>query len=100
MLTDAGADVIGANCGDIDPLQMAAIIPLLRSAAKLPILAQPNAGKPRLIDDKTVFEMSPGEFAAGIKQCVRAGAKLVGGCCGTTPEHIRSVAEMLGKEQR
>ena len=99
-ITDAGADVIGANCGDIDPLQMAAIIPLLRSAAKLPILAQPNAGRPRLIDDKTVFEMSPGEFAAGIKECVRAGAKLVGGCCGTTPEHIRSVAEMLGKEQR
>lgn len=95
VLTDGGADVIGANCGDIDPTQMAAIVSLLRSATKLPILAQPNAGKPKLIDDKTVFEMLPGEFTAGIKECIRAGAKLVGGCCGTTPEHIRAVARLL-----
>jgi 5-methyltetrahydrofolate--homocysteine methyltransferase len=98
VLTDGGADVIGANCGDIDPTQMAAIVSLLRSATKLPILAQPNAGKPKLIDDKTVFEMLPGEFTAGIKECIRASAKLVGGCCGTTPEHIRAVADILGKE--
>jgi len=96
-LTDAGADVIGANCGDIDPAQMAAIVSLLRSQTNLPILAQPNAGKPKLIDDKTVFEMSPGEFAEGIKECIRAGAKLVGGCCGTTPEHICAVANMLSE---
>ncbi len=95
MLTDAGADVIGANCGDVDPAQMAVIVSLLRSATKLPILAQPNAGKPRLIDNETVFEMSPGEFAAGIKECIKAGAKLVGGCCGTTPEHIRAVASLF-----
>ncbi len=98
VLTDGGADVIGANCGDIDPTQMAAIVSLLRSVTKLPILAQPNAGKPKLIDDKTVFEMLSGEFTAGIKECIRAGAKLVGGCCGTTPEHIRAVADILGKE--
>ena len=97
-LTDAGADVIGANCGDIDPLQMAAIVSLIRLETKLPILAQPNAGKPKLVDDSTVFEMSPGEFAAGIKGCIRAGAKLVGGCCGTTPEHISAVADLLGKK--
>jgi 5-methyltetrahydrofolate--homocysteine methyltransferase len=97
MLTDAGADVIGANCGDVDPAQMAVIVSLLRSATKLPILAQPNAGKPRLIDNETVFEMSPGEFAAGIGECIRAGAKLVGGCCGTTPEHIGAVADMLDR---
>lgn len=99
-LTDAGADVIGANCGDIDPAQMAVVVSLLRSATKLPVLAQPNAGIPKLVDDKTIFEMSPADFAAGITECIRAGACVVGGCCGTTPEHIRAVAAALGRNRR
>ncbi len=95
MITGSGADCIGANCGDIDPGQMAAVVSLLRSATKLPVLAQPNAGKPKLVGDKTVFEMTPEAFAAGISKCIDAGASIVGGCCGTTPDHIRAVAEML-----
>ena len=94
-LTDAGADVIGANCGDLDPAQMAVVVSYLKSATTLPVLAQPNAGRPKLISDKTVFDMSPAAFAAGIVECIRAGARLVGGCCGTSPEHIRAVAGML-----
>ena len=94
-LADAGADVIGANCGDLDPTQMAVVVSILKSATNKPILAQPNAGKPRLVDDQTIFEMAPADFAAGISECLHAGASLVGGCCGTTPEHIRAVAEML-----
>ncbi len=97
-LTDAGADVIGANCGDLDPAQMAVVVSILKSATNKPILAQPNAGKPRLVDDKTVFEMAPADFAAGISKCLHAGASLVGGCCGTTPEHICSMAEMLDEK--
>jgi len=97
-LTDAGADAIGANCGDFDPTQMAVVVSILKSATTLPVLAQPNAGKPKLVDDKTVFEMAPAGFAAGIAECLNAGARLVGGCCGTTPEHIRAVAEMLGEK--
>ncbi len=97
-LTDAGAAVIGANCGDLDPAQMAVVVSELASATELPVLAQPNAGKPSLIGDKAVFEMAPSSFAAGIADCLRAGAKLVGGCCGTTPEHIRAVAEILNAE--
>ena len=97
-LTDAGADVVGANCGDLDPAQMAVIVSILKSASTLPVLAQPNAGRPKLIGDKTVFEMAPAPFAAGIAECLHAGAGLVGGCCGTSPEHIRAVAGML--EQR
>ena len=93
-LADAGADVIGANCGDIGPAQMSVVISLFKSATTVPILAQPNAGRPRLIDDKTVFEMAPGPFAAGLKKCVDAGASIVGGCCGTTPEHIRALADL------
>jgi 5-methyltetrahydrofolate--homocysteine methyltransferase len=94
-LTDAGADVIGANCGDLDPAQMSVVVSLLKTTTTLPILAQPNAGKPRLIDDKTVFEMAPKPFAVGMEKCLSAGAHLVGGCCGTTPEHIRALAGML-----
>ena len=94
-LTETGADVIGANCGDLDPAQMAVVVSILKSATNKPIIAQPNAGKPRLVDDKTVFEMKPVDFAAGISECLNSGASLIGGCCGTTPEHIRTVVEML-----
>ena len=94
-LTDSGAQAVGANCGDIDPLQMAEIVSMLRIATELPVLAQPNAGKPRLINNKTEFNMSPTEFSKGVVECIRAGACLVGGCCGTSPEHIYAVAHAL-----
>ncbi|MHC4706658.1 MAG: homocysteine S-methyltransferase family protein, partial [Planctomycetota bacterium] len=94
-LTEAGADAVGANCGDLGPVQMAEVVAVLKSATSLPILAQPNAGRPKLVDDKTVFEMKPADFARGIAECLRAGARIVGGCCGTTPEHIRDVAAMM-----
>ena len=94
-LTDAGADAVGTNCGDLDPVQMVVVVSLLRSATSLPILAEPNAGKPRLVHNRTVFDMAPAPFAAGIAECLRAGARLVGGCCGTSPEHIRAVARTL-----
>ena len=97
-LTDAGADVIGANCGEIDPAQMAVIVSVFKSATSLPVLAQPNAGKPKLIGNETVFEMAPDDFAKGIAECLSAGAQIVGGCCGTTPEHIRAVAGLLGRD--
>jgi len=71
---------------------------LLKKETDVPILAQPNAGKPRLMEDKTVFEMEPEPFAAGINKCLRAGARLVGGCCGTTPHHIRAVASLLNRK--
>jgi 5-methyltetrahydrofolate--homocysteine methyltransferase len=97
-LTDAGADAIGANCGDLEPIQMAAVVATLKSATSLPVSAQPNAGKPRLVGDKTVFEMSPKRFAEGIAGCLQAGARIVGGCCGTTPRHIRAVARLLKRK--
>ncbi len=97
-LTDAGADVIGANCGDLDPAQMACIVSIIKSATTAPIIAQPNAGRPKLVDSKTVFEMAPVPFAAGIAKCLDAGATVVGGCCGTTPGHIRAVASLFNKK--
>lgn len=96
-LAEAGAHAVGANCGDIDPFQMAEIVAAIRSVTDLPILAKPNAGKPRIIENKTVFDMSPEEFVKGIKECVSAGATMVGGCCGTAPEHICALADAIIK---
>lgn len=96
-ITDSGADVIGANCGDLDPFQTGVVVSLLRSVTSLPILAQPNAGRPELVDNVTLYGMDPTRFAAGIVKCLQAGARLVGGCCGTSPEHIRAVARVFNE---
>jgi 5-methyltetrahydrofolate--homocysteine methyltransferase len=96
-LIDAGASAAGANCGDLDPVQVAVIVAIMKQAVSVPILAQPNAGLPRLVKGKTVFNMSPEEFARGIEACIQSGASLVGGCCGTTPAHIQRVAELLNR---
>lgn len=94
-LSDEGADAMGANCGSVDPFQMARIIDRFRTRSKLPIGAEPNAGKPRLRDGVTTFDMDPVAFAEGASRCVGAGASIIGGCCGTGPEHIRSLARRL-----
>ena len=94
-LAEAGASAVGANCGDLDPFQMAQVVSEFRKATSLPVLAQPNAGTPKLVDDQTVFDMSPEDFARGISECLKNGASLVGGCCGTTPTHIRAVADLI-----
>lgn len=98
-LADAEADAIGANCGDLEPAQMAKVIAVLRNVTDLPLAAQPNAGRPRLVDDRTVFDMDAKTFAVGIGECIAAGAKIVGGCCGTTPKHISAVSEMIGMRE-
>jgi 5-methyltetrahydrofolate--homocysteine methyltransferase len=99
-LTEAGAQAVGANCGDIDPFQMAEIVSTIRGATDLPVLAKPNAGKPRMVDKETVFDMSPSEFVQGIKECISAGATMVGGCCGTSPEHICALADTIIKGKK
>ncbi len=91
QLADAGAETIGANCGDLDPIQMSRVVALLKAATDRPIVAQANAGRPRLVEDRTVFDMAPAAFADGMAECIRAGARIVGGCCGTSPDHVRAV---------
>jgi 5-methyltetrahydrofolate--homocysteine methyltransferase len=98
-LIESGAQAVGANCGDIDPLEMAEIVSTMRSVTDLPVLAKPNAGKPRMVDKETVFDMSPAEFAIGIRKCISAGAHMVGGCCGTSPEHICALADAIFKSK-
>jgi 5-methyltetrahydrofolate--homocysteine methyltransferase len=96
-LTEAGASAVGANCGSIDPLEMAQIVAMMSEATSLPIVAQPNAGKGRMVDKELIFDLSPADFAAGVAECARAGARLVGGCCGTSPAHIQALVELIGR---
>ncbi len=90
-LSEAGADVIGTNCWN--PLgEICEIVRRMRRLTDKPLVAEPNAGQPRLVDGKTVFDESPEKMADGIHELVAAGACIIGGCCGTTPEHIRLIA--------
>ncbi len=94
-LSKKKADGIGANCGDLDPVQLSTIILKMKELTDIPILVQPNAGKPKIIENKTVFDMVPEEFVAGIMKCIENGARLIGGCCGTTPVHITALKRKL-----
>ena len=89
-LDAAGADVVGANCGSgID--HMVEVARLLRSGTARPLWIKPNAGVPELIGGKTVFRETPEEMASRVGELIEAGANIIGGCCGTTPEHIRAI---------
>ena len=94
-LTGAGADVIGSNCGTIDPFEMSRLMAEMRSYTDIILIAMPNAGKPELVANEVVFKLSPEEFAEGALQCTKAGAGLIGGCCGTTPAHIAALSARL-----
>ena len=92
---ESGVDIIGANCGT-GPRDMAEIVSVLRSTAPdLPVMAMPNAGLPVLEAGRTVFKETPAEMAAWAKRLVEAGANVIGGCCGTGPDHIRAMKEAV-----
>lgn len=92
VLQSLGADVIGINCST-GPAEMISLIKEMRRYAQVPIMAKPNAGLPVLKDGITVYEMTAEEFAEFGAEMVSAGASIVGGCCGTTPAHIRALFE-------
>ena len=92
LLEGLGVDAIGLNCG-LGPEQMAALFPELLRLTSLPVLIQPNAGLPECVDGCTHFRVGPEDFAAAMAELVRAGLRVAGGCCGTTPEHIRALAD-------
>lgn len=94
VLQSLGADVIGINCST-GPEEMLEPVRKMAEYATIPILAKPNAGLPELENGKTVYKTTPEEFAKVGKQLVEAGAAILGGCCGTTPEHIRALADAV-----
>ena len=97
QLTAAGADVIGSNCGQ-GIAGMVDICRRLHAATDRPIWIKANAGLPEMVDGKTLYRQTPAEFASFVPQLLEAGASFIGGCCGTTPEFIRAVAEKLGEQ--
>ncbi len=90
-----GVAAVGANCGDLDPSGMAVITSIFSETTKLPLIVQPNAGMPRLVGSETKYDMKPDDYAEGVIKCIENGASIVGGCCGTTPDHIKAVAGRL-----
>lgn len=97
-LQSLGADAVGMNCS-MGPREMLGVLRKLKPYAKVPLAAKPNAGLPRLVDGRTVFDLDPEPFAAHMAELAAAGANIVGGCCGSTPEHIARTAELL-RERR
>lgn len=93
MLEGLGIDAIGFNCG-LGPEQMKILLPQLTACCSLPIVMNPNAGLPVMVNGQTVFQVEPEEFAQSVKSLVEMGASVVGGCCGTTPAHIKCVVEL------
>jgi homocysteine S-methyltransferase len=93
-LAAAGAAVVGANCGS-GTLEITRNIQRMAAVTRLPLAAYPNSGFPEYVDGRYLYRTTPEYFAARGLETVRAGANLVGGCCGTTPEHIRCLAEKI-----
>jgi len=90
-LADAGADVVGANCGR-GIAGYLALCQRLAQAASLPVWIKPNAGLPEFVDGKLIYQTTPDEFAGFAPALMDAGARFIGGCCGSTPEFIRALA--------
>lgn len=95
LLEGMGADVIGANCS-LGPKQLAPIAEKLLLKASVPVILQPNAGLPKMVDGKTLFDVSAEEFSKEVSSLAKKGVRVVGGCCGTTPEYIKALKEELG----
>jgi 5-methyltetrahydrofolate--homocysteine methyltransferase len=95
VIIQAGADIIGSNCGN-GISGMVDVVKEIRKVNKtIPVLIHANAGLPIYLEGKTIFPESPDEMATHVNALVEAGANVIGGCCGTTPEHIRKIARVI-----
>ncbi len=93
MLEGLGVDALGINCG-LGPVQMAKIAKDILAVASVPVIVNPNAGLPRTEDGKTVYDIDASQFAQYMKEIAEMGASVIGGCCGTTPEHIEKTVAL------
>ncbi len=98
-LEDAGADAVGCNCGGGIQFALPAVV-ALRAGTGLPLWVKPNAGLPDLEDGRAVWKQTPDEFGGYVPQLLDAGANIIGGCCGSGPEHIRRVAALAAHRRR
>jgi 5-methyltetrahydrofolate--homocysteine methyltransferase len=96
FMQEHGVDIVALNCGTGMDMQRALLaVERYRATTDLPVMVQPNAGQPKLINFKVIYDETPDQMAPGVAGLLRAGANIVGACCGSTPEHIRAFrAEM------
>ena len=92
-LEGLGVDALGINCG-LGPKEMIPILKEILEYASIPVVVNPNAGLPRSVDGKTIFDVEPEDFAKTMKEIAELGAWIIGGCCGTTSDHIRKMVEL------
>jgi 5-methyltetrahydrofolate--homocysteine methyltransferase len=95
MLEGLGVSAVGVNCS-LGPLDMKQTVERLCRAATVPVLVKPNAGLPKVVDGKTVFDVEAPEFVEAMKELAALGPMILGGCCGTTPEYIRGISQAIG----
>jgi 5-methyltetrahydrofolate--homocysteine methyltransferase len=96
FMEEHGADIVALNCGTgMDMTRAREAVIRYRRATRLPVMAQPNAGQPRLVDMKVVYDESPDELVKGVVPLLDAGASIIGGCCGSTPDHIRAFRQAI-----
>ncbi|MBR4541559.1 MAG: homocysteine S-methyltransferase family protein [Lachnospiraceae bacterium] len=93
LVEGLGVDVLGMNCG-FGPKQFLKFLPVITKVCSTPIIVQPNAGLPKVVNGVTTFDVGPEEFSADELELVKGGAAIVGGCCGSTPEHINAAIRM------
>lgn len=96
-LEEAGVDALGCNCG-VGPEQLVALLPRFTACATKPLVMQPNAGLPEYQDGQTVYLVGPDAFASEMQKLAQGGVWGLGGCCGTTPEHIALVAKLAKQD--
>lgn len=94
-LLDLDVDALGANCGATLDMTLGAVEAMHHVAPGKPLVVKPNAGKPRMVDNEVVYDATPEDMADYARQFAALGAKIVGGCCGSTPEHIAAIAQAL-----
>lgn len=94
LLEGMGADAVGVNCS-LGPKALSPVVRRLLKRCSVPVILKPNAGLPAVRSGETVYDVSPSEFADTVKELVQDGVRIVGGCCGTTPEYIKAVADAV-----
>ena len=92
LLEGMGADAIGVNCS-LGPKALSGVVKEYLRYSSLPVIMKPNAGLPRAVDGKTVFDVLPDEFSDEVTGLIKEGVRIAGGCCGTTPEYIKALVE-------
>ncbi len=97
ILKDAGADIVGSNCGNGTEVLTGVARSIREADPNIPLLIQPNAGIPHLVDGKTIFPESPETMVSYVPELIDLRVNIIGGCCGTTPQHIKAIASIIKK---